>query len=137
MLRDFAEVPNRQLRNALDKLLPKSLIEPVIRVSGNDPFSVVHNLTKASRLALVHTIKALPMTVTGTRGFSEAIITQGGISVKEVMPDSMASRLVQGLFFAGEMLDLDAVTGGYNLQIAWSTGYAAGNAAAEYTYDNE
>ena len=135
VLRDFAEVPNRQLRNALDKLLPKSLILPVIEVSGNDAFAVVHDLTKASRLALVHTIKDLPLTVTDTRGFSEAIITQGGIPVKEVMPDSMASRFTKGLYFAGEMLDVDAVTGGYNLQIAWSTAFAAGNAAAEYAYE--
>ena len=135
VLRDFAQVPNRQLCNALDKLLPKSLILPVIELSGNDVYAVVHDLTKASRLALVHTIKDLPLTVTDTRGFSEAIITQGGIPVKEVMPDSMASRFTRGLYFAGEMLDVDAVTGGYNLQIAWSTAYAAGNAAAEYAYE--
>ena len=132
VLRDFAEVPNRQLRNALDKLLPKSLILPLIQVSGNDPYAVVHDMTKQSRLALIRTVKALPLTVTGTRGFAEAIITQGGIPVKEVMPDTMESKIVRGLFLAGEMLDLDAVTGGYNLQIAWSTGRAAGIGAAEY-----
>ena len=137
ILRDFSENVNRQLRNALDKLLPKSLIMPLIEVSGNDPCAVVHDLTKESRQALVHTIKALPLTISGTRGFGEAIITQGGISVKEVMPDTMASRIVDGLFFAGEMLDVDAVTGGFNLQIAWSTAYAAGMGAAEHIKEQE
>ena len=103
----------------------------IIRLSEIDPYKIVHDVTKQQRQKLIHTMRHLTMTVTGVRGFNEAIITQGGIRVKEVDPSTMASKLVMGLYFAGEILDLDAVTGGYNLQIAWSSAYLAGRAAAE------
>ncbi len=131
ILRDFDKNINRQIRNSLSELLPASLIPVVIDLAGIDPYRIVHDITKQQRQQLVSVIKHLTMTVTGVRGFNEAIITQGGIRVKEIHPGTMASKLVQGLYFAGEVMDLDAVTGGYNLQIAWSTAYMAGRAAAE------
>ncbi len=131
ILRDFSENQGRQLHNALGRLLPSGLIPVVIAQAGADPYLPVRSVTKAMRRSLAAAMKGLRMTVTGTRGFSEAIITQGGVNVKEIAPGSMESRLVRGLYFAGEVLDVDAVTGGFNLQIAWSTGRAAGLAAAE------
>ena len=131
LLRDFSKNINKQLRNSLSELLPSSLIPIIIQLSDIDPYRTVHDITRQQRQQLVRTIKHLTMTVTGVRGFNEAIITQGGICVKEVHPGTMASKLVHGLYFAGEILDLDAETGGYNLQIAWSTAYMAGKAAAE------
>ena len=131
LLRDFDKNMNKQIRNALSELLPSSLIPVIIRLSEIDPYMIVHDVTKKQRQKLIHTMRHLTMTVTGVRGFNEAIITQGGIRVKEVDPSTMASKLVKGLYFAGEILDLDAVTGGYNLQIAWSTAYLAGRSAAE------
>lgn len=131
ILRDFDKSINKQLRNSLSELLPASLIPVVIDLAGIDPYRIVHDITKQQRQQLVHILKHLTMTVTGVRGFNEAIITQGGICVKEIHPGTMASKIVQGLYFAGEVLDLDAVTGGFNLQIAWSTAYMAGRAAAE------
>lgn len=131
LLRDFDKNINRQLRNSLSELLPSSLIPVIIELAGIDPYQVVHDITKEQRQQMVQVIKHLTMTVSGVRGFNEAIITQGGIRVKEVDPATMASKLVEGLYFAGEILDLDAMTGGYNLQIAWSTAYMAGKAAAE------
>lgn len=131
LLRDFNKNMNRQIRNALSELLPASLITVIIELADIDPYQVVHLITREQRRRLVQIIKHLKLTVTGVRGFNEAIITQGGIRVKEVDPSTMASKLVDGLYFAGEMLDLDAVTGGYNLQIAWSTAWLAGHAAAE------
>lgn len=131
LLRDFNKNINRQLRNALGELLPSSMIPVIIGLAGLDPFKVVRDITREQRLQLIQVMKHLTMTVTGVRGFNEAIITQGGIRVKEVDPSTMASKLVKGLYFAGEILDLDAMTGGYNLQIAWSTAYMAGKAAAK------
>ena len=131
LLRDFEKNINKQLRNSLSQLLPASLIPVIIELAGIDPFRIVHDITRQQRQQLVHVLKHLTMTVTGVRGFNEAIITQGGIRVKEIYPGTMASKLVRGLYFAGEVLDLDAVTGGYNLQIAWSTAYVAGRAAVE------
>lgn len=131
LLRDFEKNINKQLRNSLSELLPASLIPVIIELAGIDPFRIVHDITRQQRQQLVHVLKHLTMTVTGVRGFNEAIITQGGIRVKEIYPGTMASKLVRGLYFAGEVLDLDAVTGGYNLQIAWSTAYVAGRAAVE------
>lgn len=131
LLRDFEKNINKQIRNALSELLPSSLIPVVIQLAEIDPYMVVHDVTKQQRQRLVDTMRHLKMTVTGVRGFNEAIITQGGIRVKEVDPGTMASKLIRGLYFAGEVLDVDAVTGGYNLQIAWSTAYLAGKAAAE------
>ena len=123
LLRDFDKNMNKQIRNALSELLPSSLIPVIIRLSEIDPYMIVHDVTKQQRQKLIHTMRHLTMTVTGVRGFNEAIITQD--------PSTMASKLVKGLYFAGEILDLDAVTGGYNLQIAWSTAYLAGRSAAE------
>ena len=125
--KDFFRYQNRQLQNAMDDLLPKKLIPIVISLSGIPADKKVNILTKEERLTLVHTLKKMPMHILGCRGFQEAIITRGGINVKEINPQTMESKLVSGLYIAGELLDTDAVTGGFNLQIAWSTGYAAGN----------
>lgn len=127
MLRDFEENLNRQFKNALNGLFPSKLIPVMIRLSGITPEKKVNEITREERKAFVRLIKHLTLHVAGTRGFAEAIITQGGVNVKEVNPSTMESKLVKGLYFAGEMLDLDAVTGGFNLQIAWSTGYLAGS----------
>ncbi len=126
VLRDFDEFMNKNFNNALDKLLPKSLIPVVIRRSGIDEYKKVHEISREERMRLIGTIKNLEFTLTGLRGFNEAIITQGGVSVRDVDPSTMESKKVSGLYFAGEVLDLDAVTGGFNLQIAWSTGHLAG-----------
>ena len=131
ILRDFELVPNANIMNALNKLLIASLRPIILRRSGIAPDKKVRDITKKEREALVHVIKALTFTLTGTRGYNEAIITQGGVSVKELYPKTMEVKKVPGLYFAGEVLDVDAYTGGFNLQIAWSTGRAAGLAAAE------
>ena len=102
------------------------MIPVIIKMSGIDPDKKVNVITREERKALISAIKSFTMTITGLRGYNEAIITQGGVNVKEIDPGTMESKLVQGLYFAGEVLDLDAVTGGFNLQIAWSTGYLAG-----------
>ena len=126
ILRDFEENKNRNFSNSLDKLLPKSLIPVMIMRSGIEPDRKINEIKKEERKALVHLIKNFNLTLTGLRGFNEAIITHGGIDVKEVDPGTMESKLINNLYFAGEILDVDAVTGGYNLQIAWSTGFLAG-----------
>lgn len=126
LLRDFDENKNKQFCNALGGLFPAKLIPVMVRLSGIDAQKRVNEITKQERIQFVDLIKNLPLTVSGTRGFNEAIITQGGVSVKEINPSTMESKKVTGLYFAGEVLDLDAVTGGFNLQIAWSTGYLAG-----------
>ena len=131
LLKDFDENKNRQFKNALDGLFPSKLIPIMIRLSGISPEKRVNEITREERSHLIECTKALALTVTGTRDFKEAIITQGGVRVKEVNPSTMESKLVKGLYFAGEVLDLDAVTGGFNLQIAWSTGYLAGVSAAK------
>ena len=131
ILRDFEENKNRQFKNALGALLPAKMIPVIIRRSGIDPQKAVHDISRQERQKLTDAIKSFGLTITGLRGYREAVITRGGISVKEVNPSTMESRLVRGLYFAGEVLDVDAVTGGFNLQIAWSTGYAAGCAAAK------
>lgn len=131
LLKDFDENKNRQFKNALDGLFPSKLIPIMIRLSGISPEKRVNEITREERSHLIECTKALALTVTGTRNFKEAIITQGGVHVKEVNPSTMESKLVKGLYFAGEVLDLDAVTGGFNLQIAWSTGYLAGVSAAK------
>lgn len=130
LLRDFEENKNRQFKNVLDGLLPARMIPVIIQMSGILPEKRVNEITREERNRLADCLKNLTLTVTGTRGFQEAIITQGGICVKEVNPSTMESKLVSGLYFAGEVLDLDAVTGGFNLQIAWSTGHLAGVSAA-------
>lgn len=131
LLRDFDENKNKQFKNALDALLPAKMIPVMIRLSHILPEKRVHEITREERSALVECMKNLPLTVVGTRGFQEAIVTQGGVCVKEIDPSTMESKLVEGLYFAGEVLDLDAVTGGFNLQIAWSTGHLAGISAAK------
>lgn len=124
--RVFAENANKQFKNLLSGLLPARMIPVMIRLSGIDPEKKANAITRAERAKLMTCFKHFPFTVTGTRGFSEAIITRGGISVKEVDPSTMESKRIRGLYFAGEMLDVDALTGGFNLQAAWSTGYLAG-----------
>lgn len=131
VLRDFEESKNKQFKNALNHLFPVKLIPVMINLSGIHPDKKVNEITKEERKAFVELIKAVPMTIAGVRDFKEAIITKGGVSVKEVNPSTMESKKVSGLYFAGEVLDLDALTGGYNLQIAWSTGYLAGISAGE------
>lgn len=127
ILRDFDEEKNKSFKNSLDKLLPKKLIPIVVMLSGIDGNKKVNEITRAERQGLVKLLKEFELTLTGLRGFNEAIITQGGVNVKEINPTTMESKLVKHLLFAGEVLDVDAVTGGFNLQIAWSTGYAAGS----------
>ena len=128
VLRDFEENHNRQFKNAITKLFPTKLIPVMLELGGNDPEKKVNSIEKEERKQFVHLIKHFRMTLTGLRDYPEAIITKGGVNVKEIDPGTMESKLVKGLYFAGEVLDLDALTGGFNLQIAWSTGYAAGNA---------
>lgn len=130
LLREFELSRNRQFKNALDSLLPSRMIPVIIELSGISPEKRVGELTRQERENLITCLKNLTMTVTGTRGFQEAVVTQGGVNVKEVNPSTMESKLVKGLYFAGEVLDVDALTGGFNLQIAWSTGYLAGVSAA-------
>lgn len=128
VLRDFEENHNRQFKNAITKLFPTKLIPVMLEIGGIDPEKKVNSIEKEERKQFVHLIKHFRMTLTGLRDYPEAIITKGGVNVKEIDPGTMESKLVKGLYFAGEVLDLDALTGGFNLQIAWSTGYAAGNA---------
>lgn len=131
VLRDFSENQNRQLKNALGRLLPAKLIPVVIRLSEVSGDRHVNEITREERGRLVHVLKHMELTVNGTRGFAEAIITRGGIALKEINPATMESKLVKGLHFVGEVLDIDALTGGFNLQLAWSTAYAAGSGIAD------
>ncbi len=126
ILRDFEEFKNKSFKNSLDKLLPKKLIPVIVELSKIEPDKKIHDITKQERMTLVKLIKNLTLTLTGLRGFNEAIITQGGVSVKQINPTTMESKLVKNVYFVGEVIDVDAVTGGFNLQIAWSTAYAAG-----------
>jgi flavoprotein family protein len=136
ILRDFAEQKNKALKNSLNKLFPAKLIDEVIFQSKLDPDKKVNLLTKEERHSLVHATKNLEYVISSTRGFNEAIITKGGVEVSQINPKTMESKKIKGLFFAGEVLDLDAFTGGYNLQIAWSTGYAAGEGAGNEQYSD-
>lgn len=126
ILRDFEERKNADLSNAMVHLLPKSMISVMLHVCGLDPAKKVNEVTRGEREQLVKGMKEFPLTINGLRDIQEAIITRGGVTVKEVDPSTMESKIVKNLYLAGEMLDLDALTGGYNLQIAWSTGYLAG-----------
>ena len=126
VLREFETNHNRQFKNAVDSLFPSKLRPVIVELSGIPEEKKVHEITKEERLHFVRLIKDFSMTLTGLRGYKEAIITKGGVSVKEIDPSTMESKLVKGLYFAGEVLDVDGVTGGFNLQIAWSTGWAAG-----------
>lgn len=126
ILREFDAAMNKQLKNVIGSLMPAKMIPVVIRLSGIDPDKKVNEVSREERQHLVQLLKRLPLTINGLRGWNEAIITKGGVSVKDINPSTMESKKVSHLFFCGEMLDLDALTGGYNLQIAWSTGYLAG-----------
>ena len=126
VLRDFESNHNRQFKNAVDGLFPAKLKPVMVELSGIPEEKKVNEITKEERMKFVRLIKDFTMTLTSLRGYNEAIITKGGVSVKEIDPGTMESKLVHRLYFAGEVLDLDAMTGGFNLQIAWSTGYLAG-----------
>ena len=125
ILRDFEELKNKQFKNSLWLLLPKKMVEPMVSIIGIDPEKRINEITKEERKTIVKNLKNLELTINGFRGIEEAIVTKGGISIKEINPKTMESKLIQGLYFAGEIIDLDAFTGGFNLQIAWSTGYVA------------
>lgn len=127
LLRDFEKYSNKVFKNALDDLAGHTMIPVLIQLSGIPEDIKVNSITKQQRMKLLHLFKAFPVSVSGTRPIDEAIVTSGGVSTKEVNPRTMESKLVKGLYFAGEVLDLDAYTGGFNLQIAWSTGFTAGN----------
>ena len=131
ILRDFEEKQNKQFKNALDGLLPAKMIPVIIQLTQIPADKFIHDITREERMGLVEVLKKLPLVVTGTRPFNEAIITQGGVSVKDINPSTMESKLTKNLYFAGEVLDLDALTGGFNLQIAWSCGYLAGTSVKE------
>lgn len=128
ILRDFQKYANRDFKNALYDLAGHAMIPVLVRLSGIPEDTKVNAITREQRHRLVELFKHFPVSITGTRPIDEAIVTSGGVSLKEVNPRTMGSKLVPGLYFAGEVLDLDAYTGGFNLQIAWSTGYVAGNA---------
>lgn len=131
IVRDFKEGQNRQFSNAITKLYPSKLVPVMIQLSEIPPDKKVNEITREERMRLVACTKQFPVTLTGLRGFEEAIITRGGVNTKEVNPSTMESRFLQGLYFAGELLDVDALTGGFNLQVAWSSGYLAGLSAGE------
>ncbi len=135
LLRDLEMYKNRAMENALTDLLPRSMIPVVLKRLEIPAQLQANSLTRQQRRDLVTLLKAFPITITGKRPVSEAIITSGGIKVSEIDPKTMGSRLVSGLYFAGEVIDCDAYTGGFNLQIAWATAYAAGSAAAQKTRD--
>ena len=130
LVSDFARHANSDLINAFDELLPKKLIVPFVELTGLDPRQKVHDVTKEQRRRILGLLKALPVEIAGPRPVEEAIVTSGGVSVKEVNPSTMESKRLPGLYFAGEVLDVDGYTGGFNLQIAWSTGHLAGISAA-------
>jgi predicted Rossmann fold flavoprotein len=128
--RDFSKYSRRQFANSLDDLLPRKLIPVIISLSGINPHTECNRINRAERKTLGHLLKNLTVTVNGTRPIEEAIVTAGGVDVNQVNPRTMESKLVKGLYLAGEVLDVDGYTGGYNLQAAFSTGYAAGKSAA-------
>ena len=127
VLRDFEKYKNKNFNNSLNDLLPKKLIPIIIRISGIDEYKKVNEVTKEERHKLVNLFKNFELSVESLRGYDEAIITKGGVDVKDINPKTMESKIVTGLYFVGEVLDLDSLTGGFNLQIAWSTGYLAGS----------
>ncbi len=130
VLREFDDNKNKQFKNVINSLFPAKLIPLMPVLSNIDPDKRVNEITKEERERFVQTIKQIELTITGLRDYNEAVITKGGVATNEVSPSTMESKLVKGLYFAGEVLDLDALTGGFNLQIAWSTGYLAGTSAA-------
>ena len=126
ILRDFSAEPNKDFINSLDELLPKRMISVIVHNTGIDPRKKVNSITKEERKRLVDEIKGFKLSVLRLRPIEEAVITSGGISLKEIDPATMESKLISGLYFAGEIIDVDCFTGGFNLQVAFSTGYLAG-----------
>ena len=126
ILRDFEEQKNKQFKNSLDKLLPQKLIPVIIEKTNINGSKKINEITKQERQKLVKELKHFKISINGTRPIEEAIVTSGGINIKEINPKTMESKLISGLYFAGEVIDVDCLTGGYNLQVAWSTGYTAG-----------
>ena len=131
LLREFETAKNKQFKNVVDGMFPAKLLPVILEVGGVNPQKKVNEITREERERFIEKVKAFPMTITGLRGFQEAIITKGGVQIKEIDPKTMESKKVHGLYFAGEVMDLDAFTGGYNLQIAWSTAHAAAVAAGQ------
>ena len=127
ILRDFEKYANREFKNALSDLAGSAMIPVLVRLSGIPEDTKVNSITREQRMGLLHLFKAFPVAVSGTRPIDEAIVTAGGVNTKEINPRTMESKLISELYFAGEVLDLDGYTGGFNLQIAWSTGFVAGN----------
>ena len=132
LLSEFGKYQNRDFMNALNDLLPQKMIEPFVRISGVDGRKKVHSITREERERIVRTLKCIRIPLLGFRSLDEAIVTRGGVDVKEITPKTMESKLVKGLYFAGEVLDVDAYTGGFNLQIAFSTAVLAGESAAQW-----
>lgn len=126
ILRDFEEQKNKQFKNSLDKLLPQKLIPVIIEKTNINENKKINEITKQERQRLINELKYFKISINGTRPIEEAIVTSGGVNVKEINPKTMESKLINGLYFAGEVIDVDCLTGGYNLQVAWSTGYTAG-----------
>ncbi len=135
ILRDFEKYANKEFKNALGELAGRTMIPVLVRLSGIPEDMKVNTITREQRQKLLHLFKAFPVSVSGTRPIDEAIVTAGGVCTKEINPRTMESKLVQGLYFAGEVLDLDAYTGGFNLQIAWSTGYVAGKSVLKDEFE--
>lgn len=131
ILRDFSEEKNKAFKNSLNKLLPSKMIPVIVQLSHIDENKKVNEVTREERKRLTELMKAFPLTIIGNKGFEQAVITQGGVSVREIDASTMESKIVRNVYFAGEVLDVDAYTGGFNLQIAWSTGYLAGMSACE------
>lgn len=131
LLADFEKYANHDFCNALDDLLPKKMIPTIIRISGIDPRRKVHDITREQRRGLLTVLKQFPVVIAGPCTVADAIVTAGGVKVSEINPNTMESKIVKGLYFAGELIDVDAYTGGFNLQIAWATGRAAGFAASD------
>ena len=122
----FEDNKNKQIKNIIGNILPTAMESVFLKLVGLSPDTEANAVTKADRSRMIELLTSFPVTLQSLRGYNEAIITRGGISVKEVNPKTMESKKIQGLYIAGELLDLDALTGGFNLQIAWSTGHAAG-----------
>ena len=132
ILRDFEGVLNKQVKNSLDRLLPQKMINTIIELSGINPNKKVNEITKPERIKIINLLKNFELEISSFRPIDEAIVTSGGINIKEINPKTMESKLITGLYFAGEVIDVDAYTGGFNLQIAYSTGFTAGKSASDY-----
>ena len=137
ILRDFEQVRNKKFKNSLNKLLPQKMISSVIELTNINPEKKVNEITKQERMKLIQVLKNFELQISSFRSIDEAIITSGGINIKEINPKTMESKLVNGLYFAGEIIDVDAYTGGFNLQIAYSTGFTAGKSASNFLEGNE